>query len=113
MVDECLSGDTLITTPNGKVRIEDLNAGDKVINLCEKTNTYKEDTIVKVHKNLTNSATEKMFELYFDNGETIKVTANHKFLTSNGWIRADELTPDVEIIDINNLSKRVVYETRL
>lgn len=104
IVDECFDGDTLITTPQGKVPIKDLKAGDKVINLCEKTNQYKEDIIVKVHKNLTHSKSEKMFELEFDNGIKTKVTANHKFLTNKGWMRSDELTDDLEIIDINTYS---------
>ena len=101
IIDECFDGDTLITTPQGKIPIKDLKAGDKVINLCEKTKQYKEDTIVKVHKNLTHSESEKMLELEFDNGVKTQVTANHKFLTNKGWIRADELTEDLEIIDIN------------
>lgn len=99
MVDECFDGNTLITTPNGKVSIKDLTPGDKVINFCEKTKQYKEDTIVKVHKNLTHSQSEKMLELEFNNGIKIQVTANHKFLTNKGWIRADELTEDLEIIN--------------
>lgn len=100
MVDECFSGQTLITTPNGKIPIEHLKSGDKVINFCEKTKVYKEDTIVKVHKNLTNSFGERMLELEFDNGSKIQVTANHKFLTNTGWVRADQLTHDMDIIDI-------------
>lgn len=101
IIDECFDGDTLITTPQGKKPIKDLKAGDKVINLCEKTKQYKEDTVVKVHKNLTHSESEKMLELEFDNGVKTQVTANHKFLTNKGWIRADELTDDLEIININ------------
>jgi hypothetical protein len=101
IVDECFDGDTLITTPQGKTPIKDLKAGDKVINLCEKTKQYKEDTVVKVYKNLTHSESEKMLELEFDNGVKTQVTANHKFLTNKGWIRADELTDNIEIIDIN------------
>jgi hypothetical protein len=104
IVDECFDGNTLITTPQGKVPIKELKAGDKVINLCEKTKQYKEDTVVKVHRNLTNSESEKMLELEFDNGVKIQVTANHKFLTNKGWVRADKLTDDLEIIDINTYS---------
>ena len=101
IVDECFDGDTLVTTTAGKRPIKELVAGDKVINLCESTNTYKEDTIVKVHKNLTNSRSEKMLELTFDGGQVIRVTANHKFLTDIGWVRADKLTAEMEVIDIN------------
>jgi len=59
IVDECLAGDTLVTTPLGKIAIKDLIPGDKVINLCEKTQQYKEDTVVRVHKNLSHSNSEK------------------------------------------------------
>lgn len=101
VVDECFEGSTMIQTPRGCVPIKDIKPGDTVINLCEKTNQYKEDTVVKVHKNLINSASEKMLELTFDNGTTIKVTANHKFLTNVGWVRADAITEEMEIININ------------
>lgn len=101
VVDECFAGGTLITTPQGKVPIKDLKKGDKVINFCEKTKRYKEDIVVKVHKNLTHSQSEKMLELEFDNGVKTQVTANHKFLTNKGWVRADELTVDLDIIDVN------------
>jgi len=101
IVDECLDGDTLITTPTGKIAIKNLRVGDAVINLCEKTNTYKEDVIVKVHKNLPNSSSEDMLELEFNNGSITKVTANHKFLTNKGWVRADLLTDELDVIDIN------------
>lgn len=104
IVDECFDGDTVISTPTGTKLIKELTVGDKVINLCETTKQYKEDTIVKVHKNLTHSQSEIMLELEFDNGIKTKVTANHKFLTSKGWVRADELTEDLEIININTYS---------
>lgn len=106
IVDECFDGDTLITTPGGKVPIKKLKAGDKVINFCEKAKQYKEDVVIKVHKNLPNSYSERMLELEFDNGTKTQVTANHKFLTNNGWVKADELTNDMEIIDINTYSQR-------
>jgi hypothetical protein len=44
------------------------------------------------------SNNEKMYELEFDNAATIKVTGNHKFLTTVGWVRADELTGTHDII---------------
>jgi len=45
-----------------------------------------------------------MLELEFNNGVIIQVTANHKFLTNHGWVRADALTEDLEIVDINTYS---------
>jgi len=101
MVDECFSGDTLITTPTSKIPIQDLQPGDLIVNFCEETRTYKHDEVVQVFRNLTKSSTEPMLELVFDNGEIIKCTASHKFLTTNGWVRADQINEDTEVIDIN------------
>jgi len=98
IVDECFDGNELVLTPTGYKPISSIYPGDKVINFNEKTLEFKVDTVVKQHKNLTNSLSEKMYELQFDNGATIKVTGNHKFLTNKGWTRADELTNEHLIV---------------
>jgi hypothetical protein len=99
IVDECFDGNSMVLTPNGYVPIKNIKNGDKVINYSEKENIFKEDMVVKQHINLTKSSSEKMYELEFDNGKKIKVTGNHKFLTIRGWIRADNLTEEDEIIN--------------
>ena len=98
IVDECFDGETKVLTPAGYVPIKNIQENDIVINYSEHTKEYKEDIVVKKHINLTNSSSEKMYELDFDNGTKIQVTGNHKFLTNYGWCRADELTEDHEII---------------
>jgi len=98
IVDECFDRDSKVLTPTGYVPIKNIKAGDKVINYCEQTATFKEDTVIKQHRNLTVSSIEKMYEMEFDNGSVIKVTGNHKFLTTLGWCRADELTENHEIV---------------
>lgn len=97
--DECFHGDSPVLTPDGYVPIKDIKPGDKVINYSEITGEFKIDTVVKQHKNLTKSDSEKMYELEFDNGSKIQVTGNHKFLTNLGWVRADELTENHEIVN--------------
>ena len=99
MVDECFAANTMVLTPSGYRSINTLIPGEKVINYSEETGKFKTDVVVKQHKNLTNSDSERMYELEFDNGVKIQVTGNHKFLTTAGWIRADELTPDHEIVN--------------
>lgn len=101
LVDECFGGDMGVLTPNGMVRIKDIHVGDTVINYCEKSSTFKEDTVVWVHDNLVHSNGECMLELTLDDGNTIEVTANHKFLTDQGWVRADQITPEMVIVSIN------------
>jgi hypothetical protein len=99
--DECFDGSMRVLTPSGYVPIKDIKPGDQVINYSESQKIFKTDTVVKQHLNLTNSTTEKMFRLEFDDGSIIKVTGNHKFMTNKGWVRADELTSDHDIININ------------
>jgi len=98
MVDECFTADSKVLTPSGYVAIKDIKAGDTVINYSEDTKEFKTDIVVKQHINLTNSSSEKMYNLEFDNGSKIQVTGNHKFLTNDGWIRADRLTKNHEIV---------------
>lgn len=99
MVDECFSGDTPVLTPFGYVQIQDIRPGDIVLNYDESDGIFKEDTVIKVHENLKKSEDNAMYLLEFDNGVEIKVTGNHMFLTDKGWVRADELTEDLEIIN--------------
>jgi hypothetical protein len=99
IVDECFSGDSRVLTPTGYVPIKNILPGDKIINYSEDSQIFKVDTVVKQHKNLTKSSDEKMYELEFDNGNKINVTGNHKFLTTLGWVRADELTEEHEILN--------------
>ena len=98
IVDECFSADSKVLTPDGYVPIKDINPGDKVINYLESTKEFKVDTVIKQHKNLSNTSLETMYELEFDNNSKIQVTGNHKFLTNRGWVRADSLTGEHEII---------------
>jgi hypothetical protein len=116
MVDECFSGTSRVLTTNGYVPIKNIKPGDKVINYSEETKKFKVDTVVKQHTNLTNSSMEKMYKMEFDNGSIIEVTGNHKFLTNHGWVRADELTENHEIltpsISTDNESKGIKMNPR-
>lgn len=98
IVDECFDGNSRVLTTMGYIPIKDVRSGDKIINYDEITGEFKEDTVVKQHINLTKTFNEKMYELEFDSGEKIKVTGNHKFLTTAGWVRADKLTEKHQII---------------
>lgn len=100
VVDECFHPDTLVLTPRGYLKISDIKVGDTIINYSENKGVFKEDIVEYVHRNLTKSSNEKMYELEFDNGKKIKVTGNHKFLTQRGWIRADQLSEEDDIKNI-------------
>jgi hypothetical protein len=99
IVDECFDGRTPILTPMGYCPIQDLKPHDIIVNYSETEKVFKEDEIVSIHKNLSASSNEDMLELEMDIGIVIRVTANHKFLTTDGWVRADCLTENHNIIN--------------
>ena len=101
--DECLDGETPILTPNGWKAVKSMEPGDAVVNWDGKK--FKHDVVEKLHVNLPKSNDEDMLELEFDNGHAIRVTANHEFLThGNGWVRADQLTEDMDIVSNPHIS---------
>lgn len=105
--DECLHPETLIKTNEGLKQIQNLKIGDEVLTINEKTKKYEYKPIKKVHKNLMISSKEKMYELTLENGNTIKITGNHKVLTKNGWVRTDELTLDDDILDLGDYNVQI------
>lgn len=81
LVDECFVGDTMIDTPNGKKRIDELLPGDPV----ETATGYGIVEAVSCRK------TKKLISLELENGNSILCTPNHPFFTENGWTTAGEL----------------------
>jgi hypothetical protein len=99
IVDECLDGSTLISLPNGSTMpIKDIQTGDKVLSYNASTRKFEEDEVIKKHTNLAVSSTEKMYRLEFDTGVTLELTGNHKILTERGYVRADEITNEDNVI---------------
>lgn len=102
IVDECLAGNTAITMADGTTKaISNVEPGDVVVTYNEQSGAYEPNVVIKRHENLSVSSTEKMYRLNFDNGTTLEVTGNHKILTSDGYVRADELTPLHEVLSPN------------
>jgi hypothetical protein len=99
----CLTGDTKITTKdiNGTIRqtpIKDLNKRNPEVltyNLFTKEFEFKKyDKKIKTKKNA------EVYEVELENGQKIKCTKEHKFLTSNGWKELQELKEGDDIIGI-------------
>jgi len=90
----CLTGDTLVTVADSgkRVPIRDLvrefpNGG---FNVWAVNDAYK---IVKAKvSNAFSTGVKETYELTTALGRKVRATANHKFLTINGWKRLDELT---------------------
>lgn len=96
--DECLDPESKISMSDGSYKmIKDIRIGDEVLTFNELTYEIESKKVKKVHKNI--SVSEQMYELTLDNGNSVKITGNHKVLLTSGvWKRVDEL----EIDDIIN-----------
>jgi len=96
----CVSGDTQIETNYGIFSIKDLQLIEKI-----KTISHK-----GISQNITNKfykGKEQMYNVTLENGSTIRVTAGHKFLTSNGWRSLGELEEGDTILTNPNLETRL------
>jgi len=86
----CLSGDTIIKTENGDIKLKDIKIGEKVL-------SYNTDTGKKEYKTVTDFALmnpkTKVMKITDENtGKSIICTPDHKVFTKNrGYIEAKDL----------------------
>jgi hypothetical protein len=98
-VNECLAGDTLIDGPDGKERIDVL---------AERGGPFRVWSITPEGKRVAAQATHafrkgfaELFTYTMDDGRSITVTQDHRFLTPSGFRNAGALQPgdEVSIVD--------------
>ncbi len=88
----CLHSETLVTLSNGEQEpISSIKPGMSILSFNELTKEIEFDTVKAV---IVKDADKQWLELEFDNGIKIKCTADHLFLTGDGWIEASNLTKD-------------------
>lgn len=81
----CVAGDTKVTTPSGAVLIKDLKPGDLVW-----THRNRWRPVQRVFT----KGVDRMYDLYLSNGEVLTCTPDHRLLTTEGWIRAEEIVDE-------------------
>lgn len=92
----CLTKDTWILTDNGPEKIENL--------IGKKFNAVIDGEIYpSSEEGFFSNGKKTVFRIKTKNGQTIKATKNHKFLTSTGWKQVSEFTKNEKII-IDNKS---------
>ena len=98
----CVTPDTLITTPIGVKKAEEIQEGDQVISFSLDTLQSETDLVTAIGQRDTD-------ELYVIevNSQTVTVTGEHPFYTKNkGWVEAQYLTEDDELLcDIHGLNQ--------
>jgi len=92
----CFTGDTLVSTPDGQVRIDELKEGSEVVSFDDKGNTYTAKVLkVHVHDN------EQVYRYGFWGGEYLDATPNHWVLNQyNAFVAIGSLGYDDCLIDV-------------
>ena len=92
----CLTGDTIINTPKGDIRIKDMVGTEGDVYCYDEAN--KKKTISKYHSVMLTQKNVPVFAVEMDDGTIIKATKEHKFLTIDGWKQLQELKEYDEVI---------------
>ena len=95
----CVTGDTIINTPNGDYPIGDM------VGTTGKVYCYNEGNMTKTISDyqdvrLTQS-NAPIYKITLDDGRVVKCTSDHKVLTTNGWKQAIDLCEGDEIVEIH------------
>ena len=94
----CLTKNTLIDTPKGKIRIKDLVGKT---GKCYAINQETQRKCIGTFKDVRKTGHKECFRIKLKNGKIIEATADHPILTNNGWKRVDELTKNDKVVKIN------------
>jgi len=89
----CVASGTLISTPQGQIPIEQIQAGDKVFAYY----TSSKQVVTAISSNLASRNVDEVLEIHV--GDTmLRATAEHPVMTAKGWIRAEELAQGDEVL---------------
>lgn len=99
---DCLHGDTKIGLADGsQIKIKDWYAKNPECDLivsCIDEETG-EETFGLGHSPRIGQITDELVEIELENGEIIKCTKNHPFYVDSKWVKAEDLTEDMDIKD--------------
>ncbi|MFN2456025.1 MAG: replicative DNA helicase [Pyrinomonadaceae bacterium] len=94
---ECITGDAILTNPQTGAR----NTVAELFAQQRETPVLTLDESLKIAKSpparIVQSGEKDVFLLRTATGREVRASANHPFLTINGWRRLDALTPGTEI----------------
>lgn len=91
----CVEGSQLINTDNGLKPISEIKVGDKVQSWNQDSLSFDLKPVTYVYDN----GIQESLELTFDDGRSLICTPNHQILTKKGYVEAQHITQEDEIID--------------
>jgi len=100
----CFLGHTLVRTPNGKQRIDELKPGDQVLSFDDRGN-INPATVLKLHEH----AGERVIRYTLWGGAVLDATPNHWVLNQfNAFVEIDTIGGDDCLVDENNHLRPIV-----
>lgn len=94
VIDECLTGDTLVLTRKGLIRIDDVNIqGEEALSYNEKTQSWEYKRI----SGWVNRGQRQTLRIKTRNHQ-IRCTGNHLIRTETGWIAAKDVQEGMKIL---------------
>lgn len=100
----CFTGDTLVATEDGQIRIDELQVGDKVWAYNVETGETELKTVLKVYVH----SVDEILHLYTDEGD-IDTTTNHPFyVIGQGWTAAGDLVKGDEVYNLDGTTSVVL-----
>ena len=88
-LDECVTGDSIVETEKGKVRIDEIKKKECRYVLTHDGNNVTYQKII----NFWDQGYRDILNITLHNGEHIRCTADHVILTNAGWKKAGEIEP--------------------
>ena len=80
---KCLAEGSMIKTASGSKKIEDITVGEQIATLNESTGLIELDSVGDV----IDTGIKQGFKVMTRTGRSVTVSAEHPFLTPNGWVR--------------------------
>jgi superfamily II DNA or RNA helicase len=99
IIDECLTGDSIIYTEHGYTRIDDVEKKK-----CTKVLSYDNGIITWCNiDGFIQQGKRDIIEIKLESGRTLKCTKNHPLMTQMGWKKAGEITHKDMILGLANV----------
>ena len=91
----CSPAGTMVNTPNGKVPIEEIVAGDTILSYNIKEKRMKENLVEETY---AHNFSGELICITDENGNCLQLTPEHPVYTNQGWIEAKDLKEGIDVI---------------
>lgn len=95
--DHCLTGDTIVNTTNGGIRIDQLIGKTGTVYCYDE---QEKQAATACFFDVRQTGIEEIFETELEDGRTIKASGEHPVLTRRGWVLARDLVEYDEILEV-------------